>query len=111
MDSRIPSQPSMCRLPSSRDIGTWPTDSFRPYVAMAEFRLIPGNPEPAVYKNTAIEMASALVAERRDGTRIYLRYSPTGEIQQWSNAQTSWVVLDTCAPHINSRSRLPQCSN
>jgi hypothetical protein len=73
--------------PSSRDLANWPTDTFTPYTAMAEVRRIPGNPAPAVYKNTAIEMASALVAERPDGSRIYLRYFPTGEIQQWSDAK------------------------
>ena len=51
--------------PSSRDLGAWPTDGFNPYVTMAEVRLVPGNPAPGVYKNGAIEMASALVAERR----------------------------------------------
>ncbi|HYO57784.1 hypothetical protein [Archangium sp.] len=50
--------------PSSLDLGAWPTDGFDPYVAMAEVRLIPGNPIPAVHENTSIEMASALVAER-----------------------------------------------
>jgi hypothetical protein len=98
--------------PSSYDLSAWPTDAFKPYVAMAEVRLIPGNPLPAVYNNTAIEMASALVAERQDGTRIFLRYFPTGEIQQWSDAQASWLTLGTCAPRgTHSRSRTPQCSD
>jgi hypothetical protein len=83
---------------SSDDLSAWPTDAFKPYVAMAEVRLIPGNPAPAVHKDTAIEMASALVAERQDGTRVFLRYFPTGEIQQWSDARTRWVTLGTCAP-------------
>lgn len=97
--------------PSSNDLGTWPTDAFKPSIAMTSIRLIPGNPAPAMYKNTAIEMASALVAERPDGTRIFLRYFPTGEVQQWSRARNDWVTLGTCAPRINSRSRTPQCSN
>jgi proteasome lid subunit RPN8/RPN11 len=98
--------------PSSDDLGTWPTDAFDPYVAMAEVRLVPGNPAPAAHKNTLIEMASALVAERQDGTRVFLRYFPTGEVQQWSHARGTWVTLGTCAPRSNnSRSRMPQCNN
>jgi hypothetical protein len=100
--------------PSSLDLGAWPTDSFDPYVAMAEVRLIPGNPIPAVHKNTSIEMASALVAERQDGTRIFLRYFPTGEIQQWSDARAGWATLGTCVPRepdSRSRGRRPQCSH
>jgi hypothetical protein len=98
--------------PSSRDIGSWPTDAFDPYVAMAEVRLIPGNPAPAVYENTAIEMASALVAERQDGTRIFLRYFPTGEVQQWSDAKDDWVTLGRCAPRGATISNTaPQCDH
>ena len=93
--------------PSSQDLGAWPTDAFDPYVAMAEIRLIPGNPEPTVYKNMGIEMASALVAEHRDGTRLFLRYFPTGEVQQWSAARVSWVTLAHCAPRRDGRA--PQC--
>jgi hypothetical protein len=93
--------------PSSLDLRAWPTDAFKPYVAMAEVRLIPGNPVPAVHKNTGIEMASALVAERQDGTRVYLRYFPTGEVQQWSAVKTGWVTLGRCAPLRDSRA--PQC--
>ncbi|MCY1017305.1 hypothetical protein [Pyxidicoccus sp. MSG2] len=96
--------------PSSNDLAAWPTDVFKPYVAMASVRLIPGNPAPALYGNTAIEMASAIVAERQDGTRLFLRYFPTGEVQQWSNARDRWVTLGTCAPRSNSRSRTPRCS-
>jgi hypothetical protein len=97
--------------PSSRDFITWPTDAFDPYVAMAEVRLVPGNPGPAIFKNTAIEMASAIVAERQDGTRIFLRYFPTGEVQQWSHAKTGWVALGTCAPSgASSRERAPRCN-
>ncbi len=101
--------------PSSFDLATWPTDGFSPYVAMAEVRLIPGNgqpgnPAPAVYKNTGIEMASALVAERQDGTRLFLRYFPTGEVQQWSDTRVGWVSLGRCAPSSpNSRGLSPQC--
>jgi hypothetical protein len=96
--------------PSSDDLAAWPTDKFDPYVAMAEFRLIPGNPVPAIYKNVAIEMASALVAERRDGTRVFLRYFPTGEVQQWSNARRDWVTLGLCAPRgEESISLMPRC--
>lgn len=84
--------------PSADDLSAWPTDAFKPLVAMAEVRLWPGNPAPARYENTAIEMASALVAERQDGTRIFLRWFPTGEVQQWSTAQNHWVTLGTCAP-------------
>jgi hypothetical protein len=93
--------------PSSRDIRLWPTDAFDPHVAMAEVRLIPGNPVPAVYKNTGIEMASSLVAELQDGTRLFLRYFPTGEVQQWSAAKTGWVTLAHCAP--GHEGRPPQC--
>jgi hypothetical protein len=97
-------------IPSSRDLSAWPTDSFSPYVAMAEMRLVPGNPAPAAYNDTHIEMASALVAERQDGTRIFLRYFPTGEVQQWSNAQTLWVTLGRCAPRGETTfSGAPQC--
>jgi len=52
-----------------------------------QVRLVPGNPAPALFKNLAIEMASALVAERQDGTRVIPRYFPTGEVQQWSAAR------------------------
>jgi len=97
--------------PSSQDLGAWPTDAFSPYVAMAAVRLIPGNPGPAVFKNTALEMASALVAERQDGSRVFLRYFPTGEVQQWSEASSGWVTLGTCAPRgPNTFSAAPQCS-
>lgn len=97
--------------PSSADLGTWPTDAFDPYVAMAEVRLVPGNPASAFYENTPIEMASALVAERQDGTRIILRYFPTGEIQQWSTTKADWVTLGTCAPSATtSRDRTPRCN-
>jgi hypothetical protein len=97
--------------PSSDDLGTWPTDAFDPYVAMAEVRPVPGNPAPAFYKSTPIEMASALVAERQDGTRIILRYFPTGEIQQWSDAKAGWVTLGICAPSATtSRGRTPRCN-
>jgi len=83
---------------SSDDLSAWTTDAFKPYVAMAEVRLVPGNPAPAVHKNTGIEMASAIVAEHQDGTRIFLRYFPTGEIQQWSHTKARWVTLGYCAP-------------
>jgi hypothetical protein len=98
-------------LPSSRDLSAWPTDAFDPFVAMAEVRLWPGNPAPARHKNTTIEMASALVAERQDGTRIFLRYFPTGEIQQWSVAKARWVTLGKCAPRGSTpySETLPQC--
>lgn len=98
--------------PSSQDLEAWPTDAFKPYVAMAAVRLIPGNPGPAVFKNMALEMASALVAERQDGTRVFLRYFPTGEVQQWSDAKAGWVTLGTCAPRgHNTFSAAPQCGN
>jgi hypothetical protein len=104
--------------PSSNDLALWPTDVFDAYVAMAEVRLIPGNgqpgnPVPAVYKNTGIEMASAIVAERQDGTRLFLRYFTTGEVQQWSDARAGWVTLGTCAPRqpdSRNRARSPQCN-
>lgn len=98
--------------PSSVDLGAWPTDAFDPYVAMAEVRLIPGNPAPALSQGVAIEMASALVAERQDGTRIFLRYFPTGEVQQWSDDKARWVTLGHCAPRgENSLGLTPQCSH
>jgi hypothetical protein len=93
--------------PSSRDIRVWPTDAFDPSMAMAEVRLIPGNPAPAVYRDTGIEMASALVAASPDGTRLFLRYFPTGEIQQWSAAKARWVSLARCSP--GEEGRPPQC--
>jgi hypothetical protein len=93
--------------PSSFDLSAWPTDAFDPYVAMATVRLIPGNPAPSVYKNTAIELASALVAERQDGTRVFLRYFPTGEVQQWSNAKGGWLTLGRCTPRRGGQA--PSC--
>jgi len=99
-------------LPSSLDFGAWPTDGFDPYAGMAEIRLVPGNPAPAFYKNTSIEMASALVAERPDSTRIILRYFPTGELQQWSDARSKWMTLGACTPRMpdsHGRGRTPQC--
>ncbi|WP_434391600.1 hypothetical protein [Melittangium boletus] len=89
--------------PSSRDLAAWPTDSFNPYVAMAEVRLIPGNPAPAFHGHTSIEMASVVVAERQDGARIYLRYFPTGEIQQWSESRATWIRVGRCSPRDRSR--------
>lgn len=97
--------------PSSDDLGAWPTDAFDPFVAMAAVRLVPGNPAPAMYKNMPLEMASALVAERQDGTRVFLRYFPTGEVQQWSNVNAKWVTLGTCGPRGSSRSRTPRCTH
>lgn len=94
-------------LPSSFDLVAWPTDVLNPYVAMASVRLIPGNPAPAANKKTTVEMASALVAERPDGTRIFLRYFPTGEVQQWSHVKGGWRTLGTCAPRRDGRA--PQC--
>ncbi len=102
--------------PSSKDLSAWPTNAFNPYVAMAEFRLIAGNrtasgePNPAVHEDTAIEMASAVVAELQDGTRVFLRYFPTGEVQQWSKVKAGWITLGTCSPRGVSRSRTPRCS-
>jgi hypothetical protein len=97
-------------MPSSKDLRAWPTDAFDPYVAMAEVRLIPGNPAPAFYKNAPVEMASALVAERQDGTRVFLRYFPTGEVQQWSDARAGWVALGRCTPRAgNPFTTAPQC--
>jgi hypothetical protein len=56
-------------------------------------------------------MASAMVAERLDGTRIFLRYFPTGEIQQWSKAKERWVTLGICAPVASGlfQKSGPQC--
>jgi hypothetical protein len=99
--------------PSSQDLSVWPTDALKPFVAMMEVRLIPGNPAPAFFKDAAIEMASALVAERQDGTRLFLRYFPTGEVQQWSASRARWVTLGTCAPRSPRppfRHVAPQCS-
>ncbi|QSQ28421.1 hypothetical protein JY651_37470 [Pyxidicoccus parkwayensis] len=96
--------------PSSDDLGAWPTDVFDPYVAMTEVRLIPGNPRPAVHQNTPIEMASALVAERPDGRRVFVRYFPTGEVQQWSERGARWVTLGRCAPSgLDPRHPAPRC--
>jgi hypothetical protein len=100
--------------PSSDDLSAWPTDAFNPYVTMAEVRLWAGNPALAVYKNTAIEVASAIVAQRQDGTRVFLRYFPTGEVQQWSQTKARWVTLGFCAPGSPSRLQItqitvPQC--
>ncbi|MBM7117862.1 hypothetical protein [Archangium primigenium] len=98
--------------PSSGDLGTWPTDAFDPHVAMAEIRLIPGNPAPAIQGRIAVEMASAVVAERADGTRLFLRYFPTGEVQQWSDRRGDWVRLGHCAPRErSSRFRTPRCDS
>jgi hypothetical protein len=30
----------------------WPTDAFKPFVAMAEVRLISGNPDPPFYSSS-----------------------------------------------------------
>jgi hypothetical protein len=62
-----------------------------------------------MYKGGAIEMASAMVAERQDGTRVFLRYFPTGEVQQWSQTKNRWVTLGTCSPHRSDRRRPPNC--
>jgi hypothetical protein len=96
---------------SSDDLSAWPTDAFKPFVAMAEVRLVPGNPAPALHQNMAIEMASAMVAERQDGTRVILRYFPTGEVQQWSNGKARWVTLGFCAPGVTHfpQANAPQC--
>lgn len=97
---------------SSADLSAWPTDAFKPFVAMAEIRLIPGNPSPALHQSTAIEMASAMVAEHQDGTRVILRYFPTGEVQQWSNTRNRWVTLGRCSPRGSTplHHNVPQCT-
>lgn len=96
---------------SSDDLSAWPTDAFNPLVSMAELRLVPGNPAPAGFKNSLIEMASALVAERQDGIHIFLRYFSTGEIQQWSHRKSDWITLGICAPGALSpyHGTLPRC--
>ncbi|WP_434385112.1 hypothetical protein [Melittangium boletus] len=96
--------------PSSKDLANWPTDAFDPYVSMAEVRMVPGNPRPLTHRNNAIEMASALVAQRQDGTRFFLRYFTTGEVQQWSETRSRWILLDRCTPRgSNPFSAMPQC--
>ncbi|MFB1483999.1 hypothetical protein [Corallococcus sp. RDP092CA] len=97
--------------PSSVDLLAWPTDVVDPLTAMAVVRLVPGNPAPALFKNLAIEMASALVAERMDGSRVYLRYFPTGEVEQWSERRRRWILLGTCAPIQSQLGAAPQCTN
>ncbi|WP_233585593.1 hypothetical protein [Corallococcus sp. CA054B] len=97
--------------PSSVDLMAWPTDAIEPLTAMAVVRLVPGNPAPALFKNLAIEMASALVAERMDGTRVYLRYFPTGEVEQWSDRRRRWILLGTCAPTQSHLGAEPRCTN
>ncbi|RKH45433.1 hypothetical protein D7V93_35465 [Corallococcus llansteffanensis] len=96
--------------PSSVDLLAWPTDAFDPMTAMAVVRLVPGNPAPALFKGVAIEMASALVAERGDGTRVYLRYFPTGEVEQWSGRRRRWILLGTCAPTLSRLDATPRCT-
>ncbi|WP_367616647.1 hypothetical protein [Corallococcus exercitus] len=97
--------------PSSVDLLAWPTDAFDPLTAMAVVRLVPGNPAPALFKELAIEMASALVAERMDGSRVYLRYFPTGEVEQWSERRRRWILLGTCAPTQSHLGSEPRCTN
>ncbi|WP_244237698.1 hypothetical protein [Corallococcus llansteffanensis] len=92
------------------DLLAWPTDAFDPMTAMAVVRLVPGNPAPALFKGVAIEMASALVAERGDGTRVYLRYFPTGEVEQWSGRRRRWILLGTCAPTLSRLDATPRCT-
>jgi hypothetical protein len=96
--------------PSSLDLAAWPTDTVDAFKAMAQVRLIPGNPAPAVHGQTPIEMASALVAERQDGTRLFLRYFPTGEVQQWSSLKGNWLTLGHCTPRpANPFTTEPRC--
>jgi hypothetical protein len=97
--------------PSSADLSLWPTDAFDPAVSMTELRMIPGNPAPAVFQGEGIQMSSALVAERQDGSRFFLRYFPTGEVQQWSQSKTNWVTLGRCTPRRASPpfNSAPQC--
>lgn len=95
--------------PSTLDLKVWPTDAFRGKPAMTEYRMIPGNPAPAMFKGQAILMASALVAERSDGTRVFLRYFPTGEIEQWSKVERGWHLLGTCIPTSTRYSSAPLC--
>ncbi|MCY1036616.1 hypothetical protein OV207_34585 [Corallococcus sp. BB11-1] len=97
--------------PSSVDLLAWPTDAVDPMTAMAVVRLVPGNPAPALFKGLAIEMASAVVAERQDGTRVYLRYFPTGEVEQWSGTRRRWGPLGTCAPTLSQFGVAPRCTN
>ncbi|NNB90889.1 hypothetical protein HJC10_41660 [Corallococcus exiguus] len=97
--------------PSSVDLMAWPTDAIDPLTAMAVVRLVPGNPAPALFKSLAIEMTSALVAERMDGSRVYLRYFPTGEVEQWSERRRRWILLGTCAPTQSHLGAVPQCTN
>ncbi|WP_233602468.1 hypothetical protein [Corallococcus sp. CA047B] len=97
--------------PSSLDLLAWPTDAVDPMTAMAVVRLVPGNPAPALFKGLAVEMASALVAELADGTRVYLRYFPTGEVEQWSGSRRRWILLGTCAPTLSQFGAAPRCTN
>ncbi|WP_375743049.1 hypothetical protein NR800_31555 [Corallococcus interemptor] len=97
--------------PSSVDLMAWPTDAIDPLTAMAVVRLVPGNPAPALFKSLAIEMASALVAERMDGSRVYLRYFPTGEVEQWSERRRRWILLGTCTPTQSHLGAVPRCTN
>jgi hypothetical protein len=72
---------------------------------MAEVRLYPGNPRPAIYKNTAIEMASALVAERQDGARLFIREkSSSGAVRRISliDVEAQWGEFSTGTMHTQS---------
>ncbi|WP_257979563.1 hypothetical protein [Corallococcus exiguus] len=95
--------------PSTLDLTVWPTDAFAGKPALAEFRMIPGNPAPAMFKGQALLMASALVAERTDGSRVFLRYFPTGEIEQWSQQERRWRLLGTCIPTRTRYNSAPLC--
>jgi hypothetical protein len=95
--------------PSTLDLTLWPSDAVTSQTAMAEFRMIPGNPAPAMFKGEAVLMASALVTERKDGSRVFLRYFPTGEIEQWSQQERRWRLLGTCIPTRSHYSSVPLC--
>lgn len=60
-------------------------------------------------RGQALLMASALVAVQKDGSRVFLRYFPTGEIEQWSQRERRWRLLGTCVPTRTRYSSAPLC--
>ncbi|MFP2924430.1 hypothetical protein ACLESO_04280 [Pyxidicoccus sp. 3LG] len=63
---------------------------------MVEVTLVMAAPP---YPHAEVHLASGMVVERENGTRVMLRYfAMGGELQQWSRFENRWVTLGTCFP-------------
>ncbi|MCP3145019.1 hypothetical protein [Pyxidicoccus xibeiensis] len=76
---------------------------------MAEVTLVRATlPDP----HAEVHLASGMVVEREDRTRVMLRFFDRGgELQQWSRVENRWVTLGTCPSSPDPLfMAVPQCS-